>query len=76
MRRVDFTKKAQQRFQELHDNISENQSPKVAKKFVEDFNHTIKLVQQNPEIFAKSAHNPNLRRGLFSKYGGFFLQSV
>jgi plasmid stabilization system protein ParE len=72
VRRVDFTKKAQQRFQELHDNISEHQSPKAAKKFVEDFNHTIGLVQKNPEMFAKSTHNPHLRRGLFSKYGAFF----
>lgn len=72
MKRVDFTKKAQQRFQELHDNIEEHQSPKAAKKFVEDFNNVIHLVQKNPEIFERSASHPDLRRGLFGKYGGFF----
>ncbi len=71
MRRVDFTKIAQQRFQELHDNIKEHQSPKAAKKFVQDFKKTIHLVQKHPEIFERSPSHPNLRRGLFGKYGGF-----
>ena len=72
MRKVDFTKKANQRFQEMHENISEHQSPKAAKKFAEEFKHVIQLVQQNPEMFEASKERPTLRRGLFSKYGAFF----
>ena len=72
MRRVDFTKKANKRFQEMYDNITEHQSPKAAQKFTEDFKHVIGLVQKNPEMFEASQERPTLRRGLFSNYGGFF----
>lgn len=72
MRKVDFTKKANRKFQELHDNIAERQSPNAAKKFTEDFKNIIGLVQENPEMFERSEQRPILRRGLFGKYGGFF----
>ncbi len=72
MKKVAFTKKAVQRFDEMHENISKQHSPKVAQEFTEDFERVIELVQQNPEMFERSKERPTLRRGLFSKYGGFF----
>jgi plasmid stabilization system protein ParE len=75
VRIVDFTKKANKRFQEIQANIREPQSPKAAPKFTEDFKHVIGLVQENPEMFETSNDLPTLRRRAFYQIWRFFLQS-
>jgi plasmid stabilization system protein ParE len=49
-----FTKRAARDFTNLVDNIKAHQSDKVAKDFIDDLNHVIRLVREQPEMFEAS----------------------
>ena len=52
--RVEIVPRAQERFDEMYENIEEHYSSRVADKFVDDFNDKIEELKQNPEIYKYS----------------------
>ena len=74
--RVEITPRAQQRFDEMHQNIEEHYSPRVADKFVSDFNNKVTQLKHNPEIYKYSDEKKDTRRALFSKYGAFLYKII
>lgn len=80
IKKVYFTRRANRDLNQLVNNIEENQSPKIAKEFLNDFERVLDRVQEHPEMFEVSQKIKGTRRGLFHKYGAFlyrvFKQSI
>ena len=65
MRRVDFTLKAAQRFQEIHENILTHQSEEAAQKFLYDFIHPQqKITPNNNTSPAGAPYNSHVLKGM------------
>ena len=55
--RVEITQRAQDRFDEMHENIQQHYSSKIATQFVNDFHDKVDQLKQNPAIYQFSDEN-------------------
>lgn len=71
IKRIIVAQRAQQRYDEMVEELEERYPPHVAQKFTDDFEDVVNKLKKNPAIFQYSNERKNTRRALFSKYGAF-----
>jgi len=74
--RVEIAQRAQDRYDEMVDNIEKHASSRAADKFTDDFEDVVEKLKKNPEIFEYSDERKDTRRALFSKYGAFLYKVI
>ena len=68
---IKWSKKAKKKFDDIVDFIEENWSEKSAKKFVQNTEHTLRLIYQNPKMFTE-VDKKNIRKGIITKQTSVF----
>lgn len=71
IKKVTFTKKAEEQLDNIHSHLTEEYSKDRADKFLVDFKDRLELVKQNPKMFKASSKSDNIRKGHFNKITSF-----
>lgn len=74
--RVEVAQRAQERYDEMVEDLEKRYSPHVAQNFTDDFEEVVNKLKKNPAIFQYSNQRKDTRRALFSKYGAFLYKVI
>lgn len=69
--KITFTKKAEEKLEEVNNYLVKEHSQKQADKFLKDFKHKLELVKDNPYMFPASKQNKEIRKGQVNKFISF-----
>lgn len=70
--KVTFTKKAEEKLDEVVNYLETEHSKKHADKFLKDFKHKLDLVKKNPYMFEATPESEEIRKGHINKFISFF----
>lgn len=70
--KITFTKKAEEKLEEVNDYLKKEHSKKHADEFLKDFKHKLDLVKENPYMFKATPQSDKIRKGHVNKFISFF----
>ena len=70
--KITFTKKAEEKLEEVVNYLEKDHSKKHADKFLNDFKHKLDLIKENPNMFEASPQSNSIRKGHVNKFISFF----
>jgi len=70
--KITFTKKAEEKLEEVNNYLKTEHSQKHADEFLKDFKHKLDLVKENPYMFKATPQSDKIRKGHVNKFISFF----